>query len=226
MPAEPVISVRGEASLEVDPEIAVVYVSVMARDKDRHRAVDLLAKRNGLVTGAIKKFGEAVEKLESGRVSVRPEFSGGKPRERITGYVAQADLTVTVADFAILGELVAGLGGQELVAVTGPEWRLKPGSPVYREARLAAAGDATQRAREYAEAFGGTISGLVEAADVGLLASEPRPQRFVFSSRAGALAGPAAPAGDSPQFDFEPAKQTVTAQVEARFTMTAPSLAK
>ncbi len=25
-----------------------------------------------------------------------------------------------------------------------------------------------------------------------------------------------------PEFDFEPAKQTVTAQVEARYTMTAP----
>jgi uncharacterized protein YggE len=225
MPAEPVISVRGEATLEVDPEVAVVWVSVMARDKDRHRAVDLLAKRNGLVTGKIKEFGEAVEKLESGRVSVRPEFSGGKPRERVTGYVAQADLTVTVADFAILGELVAGLAGQELVAVTGPEWRLRPGSPVYRAARLAAAGDATQRAREYAEAFGGTITGLVEAADTGLLAPEVQPQRFVFSSARAAFATAARP-GDSPEFDFEPAKQTVTAQVEARFTMTAPSLAK
>jgi len=224
MPAEPVISVRGEASLEVDPEIAVVYVSVMARDKDRHRAVDLLAKRNGLVTGAIKKFGEAVEKLESGRVNVRPEFSGGKPRERITGYVAQANLTVTIADFAILGDLVTDLAGQELVAVTGPEWQLRQNSPVRRDARLAAARDAMERAREYAEAFGGTITGLVEAADAGLLGAEPRPQRSVFSSRAGAMAG--APAGDSPEFDFEPAKQTVTAQVEARFTMTAPSLTK
>jgi uncharacterized protein len=224
MPAEPVISVRGEATLEVDPEVAVVWVSVMARDKDRHRAVDLLATRNGVVTGVIKQFGEAVEKLESGRVSVRPEFSGGKPRERVTGYVAQADLTVTVADFAILGELVAGLAGQELVAVTGPEWRLRPGSPVYREARLAAAGDATQRAREYAEAFGGTITALVEAADAGLLGPEPRPQLF---ARSGLMASAAAaPADGLPEFDFEPAKQTVTAQVEARFTMTAPSLAK
>jgi uncharacterized protein YggE len=220
MPAEPVISVRGEAALEVDPEIAVVWVSVMARDKDRHRAVDLLAKRSGLVTGAIKKFGEAVEKLESGRVSVRPEFAAGKPRERITGYVAQADLTVTVADFAILGDLVAGLAGQDLVAVTGPEWRLRTGSPVYREARVAAARDATERAREYAEAFGGTITGLVEAADAGLLAPEPQQRGFAFSS---ARAAVTMAAQSSPEFDFEPAKQTVTAQVEARFTMTAPS---
>ena len=224
MPAEPVISVRGEAYLEVDPEIAIVWVTVMARDKDRHRAVDLLAKRSGVVTGVIKEFGEAVEKLESGRVSVRPEFSGGKPRERITGYAAQANLTVTIADFAILGDLVAGLAGQELVAVTGPEWQLRQNSPVRRDARLAAARDAMERAREYAEAFGGTITGLVEAADAGLLAAEPRQRdRFLFSS---ARAPAAVPGQSSPEFDFEPAKQTVTAEVEARFTMTAPSLGK
>lgn len=220
MPAEPVISVRGEAYLEVDPEIAIVWVTVMARDKDRNRSVDLLAKRIGLVTGVIKKFGEAVEKLESGRVSVRPEFSGGKPRERITGYVAQANLTVTIADFAILGDLVTDLAGQELVAVNGPEWQLRQNSPVRRDARLAAASDAVERAREYAEAFGGTITGLVEAADAGLLAADKQPPRaLALTARSGALAA----AEGLPAFDFEPAKQTVTAQVEARFTMTAPS---
>jgi hypothetical protein len=31
-------------------------------------------------------------------------------------------------------------------------------------------------------------------------------------------------AGDQPEFDFEPAKQTVSAQIEARFTMTAPTV--
>jgi uncharacterized protein len=223
MPDEPVISVRGEAFLEVEPEIAVVWVSVMARDKDRRRAVDLLAERTTRITAQIKGYGEAVEKLDSGRVNVRPEFKEGKPRERITGYVAEAGLTATVADFDILGDLVTDLADREMVAVNGPDWRLRPGSPVHREARLAAARDATQRAREYAEAFGGTVTGLIEAADTGLL-TEARPQRrmLAFSS---ARAAPAAALGEgAPEFDFEPAKQTVTAQVEARFTMTAPAL--
>ncbi len=223
MPNEPVISVQGEAFLEVEPEIAVVWVSVMARDKDRRRAVELLASRTNRISGQIKNYGEAIEKLDSGRVSVRPEFRDGKPRERITGYVAESGLTATVADFDVLGDLVTALAGEEMVAVSGPDWRLRPGSPVYREARLAAAKDAAQRAREYAEAFGGTITGLVEAADTGLL-SEARPRRPVMAARA--MAHPAAAAAQSPEFDFEPAKQTVSAQIEARFTMTAPALAQ
>ena len=215
---EPVISVRGEASLEVEPEIAVVWVTVQARDADRHRAVELLAKRSGAVSGTIKGFGEAIEKLESQPVNVQPVFKDGKVRERISGYLARAGFTVTVRDFAVLGEFVAGLADAELVSVTGPEWRLRPDSPVYRAARLAAAKDATRRAGEYAGAFGGRITGLVEAADTGLLAPQPRNVAFAaarMTSRSGAV-------DEVPTFDFEPAKQTVTAQVDARYTMTAP----
>jgi uncharacterized protein len=216
---EPVISVRGEASLEVAPEIAVVWIAVQARDPDRHRAVERLAARTGEVSGTIKGFGEAIEKLESQPVSVQPVFKEGRVRERIDGYVARAGFAVTVQDFAVLGELVTGLAGAEMVSVTGPDWRLRPDSPVYRAARLAAAKDATQRAGEYAEAFGGRITGLVEAADTGLLTPQQRPNRVVaFAARAAAAGG----GHEGPEFDFEPARQTVSAQVEARYTMTEP----
>jgi uncharacterized protein len=43
MDTKPVISVRGEARLEVGPEVALVSVTVMAQDKDRRRALELLA---------------------------------------------------------------------------------------------------------------------------------------------------------------------------------------
>ena len=214
---DPVISVRGEATLEVEPEIAVVWVAVMARDPDRHRAVALLAARTGQVSDMVKGFGEAIENLESQPVNVQPVFSGGRAREKVYAYIARAGFTVTVRDFEILGELVAGLAGADMVTVSGPDWQLRPASPVYRQARVAAARDATQRAGEYAEAFGGRITGLVEAADTGMMAPQPRRLGFAAARVTSAPAG-----ADEPTFDFEPAKQTVTAQVEARFTMTEP----
>jgi len=109
MPAEPVISVRGEANLEVEPEIAIVWVMVMARDADRHKAVDLLAGRTGQIGDMIKGYGEAIEKLESQPVNVQPVFSGGKVREKVSGYVARGGFTVTVRDFAVLGDVRGGV---------------------------------------------------------------------------------------------------------------------
>ena len=218
MPAEPVLSVRGQATLDVEPEIAVVWVVVMARDADRRKAVDLLAGRSGRVGDMIKGYGEAIERLESQPVNVQPVFKDGRIREKVSGYLARAGFTVTVRDFAVLGDLVAGLAGADMVTVTGPDWGLRPDSPVYRTARLAAAKDATRRAGEYAEAFGGRISGLVEAADSGLMGDTGHP-RLMAASRA--LSTTAAD-GATPEFDFEPATQTVSAQVDARYTMTAP----
>ncbi len=61
------------------------------------------------------------------------------------------------------------LADAELVTVEGPWWALRPDSPVHRQARLAAARDAAVRAGEYAEAFGGRLGDLLEAADTGLL---------------------------------------------------------
>src|SRR6266702_1736320 len=106
MTAQPSISVRGEAVLEVDPEIAVISVAVMVRDKDRRRAVDLLAKRNGKVLAMVRALGEAVDKVESGAASVHREFKdGGRGKDRVTGYVARGNISVTISDFTVLGDL-------------------------------------------------------------------------------------------------------------------------
>jgi uncharacterized protein len=220
---QPVISVRGEASLEVEPEIAIVNVTIQARDRDRRRVLSRLASRNQQVTGLIKSYGEAVENLESGPASVHPDIKDKKVRERVAGYLGRASVQITIRDFTVLGELVTSLSDEDLVTVAGPWWALRPDSRVYRDARLAAAQDAMVRAREYAEAFGGGIAGLIEAADAGLLTTlgEQGPRFFNAMARGGT----AAFAGGQPQaeLDFEPARQTVTAQVEARFAMTVPT---
>lgn len=220
MDGQPVISVRGEATLEVEPEVAVVGVAVQARDRDRRATLNRLARRNQQVLELVKAYGEAVEKLESEPARVFPEFKEGKPGERVTGYLGRAGLTVTVRDFTVLGDLMTKVADEELVSVSGPMWLLRPGSPVHRQARLAAARNAMQRAREYAEAFGGAVTGLIEVADTGLMTEGQ--ERAMGFPRAAALR--AAHAQAPAPLDFEPARQTVRAQVEARFTMTQPDL--
>jgi uncharacterized protein YggE len=218
MTSQPTISVRGEATLEVEPELAVVQVAVMARDKGRERALDLLARRNEQILTVIRSHGAAVERVDSSPAHVSPEFKDARARERVYGYVARTGVTVTVGDFSILSELVMTLAGQEMVTVTGPWWRLRVDSAAYRQARVAAAQDAMLRAREYAAAFGGQVSGLLEVADQHMLTTAREPGPAFMRAAAAGMPQEAAPA----EFDFEPARQTVSAQVEARFTMTAP----
>jgi uncharacterized protein YggE len=223
---QPVISVRGEAWLETDPEIAAVNVMVQARDRDRRAVLDRLASRNRQVLDLVREYGDAVEKVESGPASAHPEFKPKGDRERVTGYIGQASARVTVRDLSVLGELVARLAELDLVTVAGPWWSLRPDSPVYREARVAAAKDATRRAQEYAAAFGGRLGELIEAADAGLLTGQagqrgpvPGPSRMFAAAQ---MRG--GPVDETPSLDLEPARQSVTAQVDARFVMVTPGL--
>jgi uncharacterized protein len=226
MADETYITVRGEARFEVEPEIATLSVTVGARDKDRDRAVAALAEQVRDIGELIRGHGDAVERLESQMIRVQPEWreadvKGIKPggRRAPASYLAQAGFSVTVGDFAVLGELVSVLAGLDLVTLAGPEWRVRPDSPVHRDARLAAVRDSLSRARDYASAFGGRITGLVEAADAGLLnGGDSRGGHWVAS---GAARG-RHELGESADIDLEPATQTVYAQIEARFTMTRP----
>jgi len=220
MAQQPVISVRGEAHLEADPEIATLSVTVQARDPDRRTVLDRLATRNTQVLDLIKGYGEAVEKLESGAASVYPDIKYKERTERVRGYLGRASAQVVIRDFTVLGELMARLADGELVTVAGPWWSLRPDSPVYRQARIAAAQDATRRAGEYAQAFGGELGGLIEAADTGLLTGHADHGVPFRAMAAGGVARASAP--EPADMDFEPVRQTVTAQVEARFGMLLP----
>jgi uncharacterized protein YggE len=218
---QPVISVRGEARLEAEPEIAVVDVRVQARDRDRRAVLDRLVSRNSQVLALVGEYGDAVEKVESGPASAYPELKQKGDAERVARYTGQASARVTVRDLTVLGELVARLAELELVSVAGPWWSLRPDSPVYRQARIAAARDSTLRAQEYAAAFGGRLGELIEAADAGLLTGQAGRQHGVPTSRAfaAAMRSSGGPVNELPSLDLEPVRQTVTAQVEARFAM-------
>jgi uncharacterized protein len=217
MNTQPVISVRGEAIIEVEPEIATISVTVQARDRDRRTVLNNLTTRNAQVITLIKGYGDAVEKLESGTTSVYADVKNKARDERVIRYLAQANTRVTVRDFTVLGELMTELADGDLVTVAGPWWALRPDSPVYREARIAAAKDATRRAQEYAEAFNAKLGQLIEAADKGLLSGGGESTHRVRMLAAAGAAPGGAYGSEPTALDFEPAKQQVTAHIDARF---------
>jgi uncharacterized protein YggE len=222
---EPLVSVRGEAVREVEPEVAQLTVAVGARDKHREDTLRRVDERSAAVLALLESY--AVERVETTSVRIGPEFKDGKPNERIAGYSAVVRHAVTVTDFATLGDVVARLAELEMVDVNGPWWRLRPGSATYRDARMAAARDAVGRGREYAEALGSRLTAVVEIADTGLLtqpadgggdwAGGPAMPVAASPMRAMSAAGGAPPRPVT--LDLEPVRQTVRASVEARFRM-------
>jgi uncharacterized protein YggE len=217
----PLLSVRGEATLEVPPEIVQLTITIAARDPRRERVLELLAKRNEECLRLLEGYGEGVERVETSGLAVYPEVRPSGRREQVRAYRGTVRLDVTVVEFAILGELVARAADGEMTMVSGPWWRLGPDSPAHRRVRQEAARDAIARAREYAEAVGGHLTGLVELADEGLT-TEGRPPRTFAGPMAAAAARSHAEAPEPPPIELEPQVQVVHARVEARFTMSPP----
>lgn len=220
-PDAPQVTVRGEGRLDVDPELARFWVTVSARGADRAATLADLTRRNTQVLDLIKAQGAAVQKLETGSFSISPELTRKGRGERVHAYRGRVRVTVELSDFTVLGELVTRLADLDLTSVDGPWWDLRPASPAYAEARRLAVEEAVQRARAYAEALGTTLASLLELSDAGP-DQLPMPRRAAFAGAA--VAYSAEGVGDAAPLDLEPQRQTVTAEVVARFTMRPPAL--
>ncbi|EGE45139.1 DUF541 domain-containing protein [Streptomyces sp. SID4928] len=222
-PTAPRVTVRGEAHLEVDPEIARITITLTARNTDRRTTLDDLTRRNTTTLDLIKTHGDAIEKLETGTLAIRPELTRHGRAERIRAYHGTIQLTATLNDFTTLGELVTRLADNDLTRVDGPWWALRPTSPHHAAARRQAVQEALQRAREYAQALDTRIDALLELSDTGSVGGNT----FTTTTYGGAgtlRSARAETAAEAAPVDLEPVRQNVDAQVEAAFTLIPPNL--
>ncbi|KQS66024.1 SIMPL domain-containing protein [Modestobacter sp. Leaf380] len=212
MEPAPRVVVRGDVTHRVAPDHAELTLTVTGRDRQRDRALALVADHQRGVTDLLERFADLVTEHSTQGVSVHPVVEG---RHRVTGHLASVSTRVRVAEVGRAGELAvaaAALGGCEL---WGPHWGLDPDSPAHAAARTAAIGEAVTRARGYAAAVGSTLTGLVELRDVG--AGHGGLPVSATASRASGLP-------EAPEFDLTPALQDVHGAVEAVFTLTPPDL--
>jgi uncharacterized protein YggE len=209
-PEATVVSVRGETAVEVKPEIVTLLIAVTARAPGRPELTSIISVRNAECLAVVRCYAGAIEKIQTSRLSVTLDHGVccGSVRNRLT-----------VSEFSVLAEMVGRLAAAGLATVDGPWWQLRPDSPVYRQARAAAAREAVIRATQYAEALGGRLTGLLELADVGLSIESRAPVRARAAGRA--RRQPVRPGDARPAIDLEPQAQIVHAAVQARFTMSA-----
>ncbi|MFD0384254.1 SIMPL domain-containing protein [Streptomyces stramineus] len=194
-------------------------MTITTRNTDRTTALQDLTRRNNQALELLRSYGNTIEKLETGTFTVIPQFADKGRSDRVRSYHGSIHLTATLSDFTTLGELATRLADLENTRIDGPWWALRPDSPAHRTARTQAVQEAVQRAREYAEALGAHLVALTELAD----------DTTDHYPSAGAAAGMTRTAGyggpdPTPALDLEPQRQTVSAQVNARFTMTRPQL--
>jgi uncharacterized protein YggE len=212
----PVVTVRGEAHLEGPPDLATLGFTAHRSGPGAEKVGTELAEASRLLREVVTTHGPAIEKQSTAGTHVGPVFRPGSAR--VHGFRGSFSAELVVSDLAALSQLVFALAAIPSSQVDGPYWSLRSGNPMYRQVRLAAIEDARVRAVDYASAFGGSLDQLVEVSDLdsGFSGSEGiRSSTMAFTRES----------QEQPEFDFEPALQTVTGQVTVRFTLTVPDLA-
>lgn len=121
----PIIAVRGEAVLEIEPEVARIEVSIAARGPDRAAAITALTDRDADVSLILGDFDEIIEKSESSGVRLSPPQVSQNGESSGHGVIHHA---VTVVSFDRLAELMGQLAADDLTEAGGPWWDLRPAS--------------------------------------------------------------------------------------------------
>jgi len=208
MADSPRVVVRGEAVAEVLPDGADLAVTLTVRDRRRDRALALLAERQQELTALLDGHRGALGAATTDAVAVHPESDGS----RVTGHVATTTTRLELDDVGVAGELAVSVAGLADASLHGPHWRLSRSHPAHQDVRTRAVADAITRARAYADALGGRLTGLVEVRDAGARGGSPRAESFTFAAAAAA----------APQLDLRPAPLEVRGSVEVTFTMSEP----
>jgi uncharacterized protein len=129
--------------------------------------------------------------------------------------VAEANLVVSVRDFALLGRLEAVLTASDSVSVHSVQWSVDTNNPEWALVRADAIRVALLKGQDYAAALNGTVTGVEHVADAGLLEGSNSGRSIHMGA---SLFSAVAAGGDGASLD--PVPQVLTATIEARLSAT------
>jgi uncharacterized protein len=186
--AERLVTVTGEATVSVAPDMAVIRIGVTSQGKTAREASDANAKQMTAVLAAIKEAGLADRDVQTSRLSLQPQYDPNKAgTARLLGFQVTNQLTVKIRDIdkmpGILDRAI-GAGANEM---SGIEFVVSEQSKLLDQARGEAMADAYRKAELYARAAGAKVGHVVAITEEG---SAP-PARPMAAMRAGAV--PVAP---------------------------------
>jgi uncharacterized protein YggE len=165
----PAISVTGEASASLAPDMALINLAVVRTEATARAALDGSNKAMADVLAAMKKAGVADKDLQTSGFFIQPQYdysgdNDGKP-PTLLGYQVGNTVTVRLRDLSKLGALLdqaVTLGVNQ-----GGDIRFlndKPG-PAIDKARAEAVRDALAKARILADAAGVELGDVLEITD-------------------------------------------------------------
>jgi uncharacterized protein len=163
------ISVTGEATVSVAPDLAQIDAGVASDAKTAREASEVNNAAMGKVLLALKGAGIAEKDYQTSRLSLQPQYapnrSGLSP---IVGYRAGNRVTVRVRDVVRLASVIDTLVGAGANDIGGIGFSVSNASKLLDEARERAVADARRKAEIYAKAASVTLGAPISISEEGV----------------------------------------------------------
>jgi len=171
----PAISVTGEATVSVPPDLAEVEAGVTSDAKTAREASDTNNATMGKLLLALKAAGIDAKDIQTSRLSLQPQNAPNRTgAPAITGYRASNRVMVRLRDVAKVAGTIDMLVGAGATDIGGVNFAVSQASKLLDDARTQAVADARRKAEIYAKAAGVTLGAPLSISEEG----SPGPMPF------------------------------------------------
>jgi uncharacterized protein YggE len=189
----PAISMSGEGTVSVPPDLARIDAGVTSDAKTAKEAAEANNAAMGKVLAALKGTGIDEKDYQTSRLSLQPQYSPNKVSSgptSITGYRASNRVTIKVHDLTKVASVIDTLVAAGANDIGNVGFTVAQPSKLLDEAREKALADARRKAEIYAKAAGVTLGAPLEIIEGGA----PTPvfrAKMMGAIAAGELSAPA-----------------------------------
>jgi uncharacterized protein len=162
------ISVTGEATVSVPPDMAQIDGGVTSEAKTAREASDANNTAMGKVLLALKGAGIEEKDVQTSRLQLQPQIgSKSTGPSAISGYRASNRVTIRLRDVTRVASVIDTLVGAGANDIGGINFTVSNASKLLDEAREKAVDDARRKAEIYAKAAGVTLGAPLVISEEG-----------------------------------------------------------
>ena len=157
------VTVAGEAVTRVEPDTAVLSLSVVTQSPQAVTAQQENARKSDAVANAVKAIAGANAEVKTSDYTLQPQYDSRDNRlPKIIGYNARNSVIVTMSDLKGVGAVIDAASRAGANSIDGILFVLKQTSPARGQALADATQQAMNKARSIAQALGGRVLRVVE----------------------------------------------------------------
>ena len=157
------VTVAGEAMTKVEPDAAVIVISVVTQNAQAINAQQENARKSDAVANAVRSTAGSNIEVKTSDYSLQPQYDYRDNRlPKIIGYDARNSVIVTMSDLKNVGAVIDAASRAGANSIDNVSFILRQTSPARGQALADATRQAMNKAQSIAQALGGHVLRVVE----------------------------------------------------------------